>query len=80
ADEHLLAMFDAVLARVHQAVWSRSTFLSCLQHNHVAMELANTAPGRDLADITVLTRNPRGLRRLRERIGAAAPTTEGAGP
>ncbi len=80
ADEHLLAMFDAGLARVHQAVWSRSTFLSCLQHNHVAMELANTAPQRDLADITVLTRNPRGLRRLRERTGAAAPTTEGAAP
>lgn len=80
ADEHLLAMFDAGLTRVHQAVWSRSTFLSCLQHNHVAMELANTAPARDLTDITVLTRNPRGLRRLRERTGAAAPTAEGAGP
>lgn len=79
ADEHLLAMFDAGLARVHQAVWSRSTFLSCLQHNHVAMELVNTAPDRDLSDITVLSRNPRGLRRLRERTGAAAPTTEGAG-
>jgi HTH-type transcriptional regulator, sugar sensing transcriptional regulator len=80
ADEHLLAMFDAGLARVHQAVWSRSTFLSCLQHNHVAMELVNTAPERDLANITILARNPRGLQRLRERTGGTAPLNEGAGP
>lgn len=72
AEEHLLALFDDALARVHQAVWSRSTFLSCLHHNHVAMELLHTAwRGRDslsgsdaLVGISLLSSRPPGLRRL----------------
>lgn len=87
ADEHLLALFDPELSAVHQAVWSRSTFLSCLHHNHVAMELLHTAwRGRDslagseaLVGISLLSSRPPGLRRLQARIGsnaAAAPDGE----
>lgn len=68
AEEHLLALFDADLAQVKQAVWSRSAFLSCLQHNHVAMELLVTAGDRagiGLANISLLASNPPGLSRLR---------------
>lgn len=86
ADEHLLAMFSDDLRRVHQAVWSRSTFLSCLQHNHLAMEIMVTAhreAGRrspreadrelaGLADISLLNSEARGLRRLRERFQQSA--------
>ena len=81
ADEHLLALFDPALTRVHQAVWSRSSFLSCLHHNHVAMELLVTAQRNpaascgDLSDITVLSRNPRGLRRLRARVAVNTADT-----
>jgi len=84
ADEHLLALFDASLADIHQAVWSRSTFLSCLHHNHVAMELLHTAwrgrgslSGSDaLVGISLLSSRPPGLRRLQERTGANATTDD----
>jgi hypothetical protein len=81
ADEHLLALFDAGLRRVHQAVWSRSTFLSCLHHNHVAMELDVTARAADvpLVDTSLLRRAPRGLHRLRERFGSAGAGPDGDG-
>ena len=80
AEEHLLALFDASLANVLQAVWSRSTFLSCLHHNHVAMDLLHTAwkgrgplAGADsLVGISLLSSRPPGLRRLQERTGGAA--------
>lgn len=73
ADEHLLAMFDPALTTVRQAVWSRSAFLSCLHHNHVAMELLVTADGR-LADVSLLTSNPPGLARLRRGAGEGDPS------
>jgi sugar-specific transcriptional regulator TrmB len=75
ADEHLLALFDHRLERVRQAVWSRSAFLSCMQHNHVAMEILVTADGRidgPLADITLLASSPPGLDRLRRRSDGTA--------
>jgi len=77
ANEHLLAMFDAKLAHVRQAVWSRSAFLSCLHHNHVAMELLVTVGGRPrgtLADITLLASSPPGLARLRHVADEGDPT------
>lgn len=84
AEEHLLALFDESLARVHQAVWSRSTFLSCLHHNHVAMELLHTAwkdrgslVGADaLVGISLLSSRPSGLRRLQELTGLSPAGTE----
>ncbi len=83
ADEHLLALFDADMQQVHQAVWSRSTFLSCLQHNHLAMELTVTAYGSarpasasaadeafaDLMDVSLLNHRPAGLQKLQRRFG-----------
>lgn len=38
--EHLLALLDAGLQRVHQAVWSRSVYLSCILHAGRMSELA----------------------------------------
>jgi sugar-specific transcriptional regulator TrmB len=78
ADEHLLALFDVSLANVLQAVWSRSTFLSCLHHNHVAMELLHAAwrergslaTSDALVGISLLSSRPPGLRRLWERTAA----------
>ena len=81
AEEHLLALLDGSLGRVHQAVWSRSPFLSCLHHNRVAMELLHTAwkgrgslSGADaLVGISLLSSRPPGLRRLRESTGGDPP-------
>jgi hypothetical protein len=80
AEEHLLALLDASLSNVHQAVWSRSPFLSCVSHNHVAMELLHTAwrergslAGSDaLIGISLLSSRPPGLHRLHERAGRAS--------
>ena len=72
--EHLLALLAPDLQSVHQAVWSGSAFLSCLQHNHLAMELLVAARDNDrgaerpLAGITVLAADPPGLRRLRAQV------------
>ncbi len=82
AEEHLLAFFDATLAKVLQAVWSRSAFLSCLHHNHVAMEILHTAwkgrgslAGADsLVGISLLSSRPAGLRRLQDLAGGAIPS------
>jgi sugar-specific transcriptional regulator TrmB len=75
AEEHLVALLDPSLSHVRQAVWSRSAFLSCVSHNHVAMELLHTAwrergslSGSDaLVGISLLASRPSGLRRLQER-------------
>jgi predicted transcriptional regulator len=83
AEEHLLALFTDDLERVHQAVWSRSTFLSCLHHNHLAMEhlvtlysatretslAAADAAFQTHLDLPILHAQPQGLARLRERYG-----------
>jgi hypothetical protein len=76
--EHLLALLPADLDQVHQAVWSGSAFLSCLQHNHLSMELMLAAragggvggvegTNDDLSGITVLASEPEGLRRCARR-------------
>ena len=70
ADEHLLALFDGSLSSARQSVWSRSTFLSCLHHNRLAMELLHTAwkgRGDTLVGISLLSARPPGLRRLQEQ-------------
>lgn len=40
ASEHLLSMFSRSTGAVHQAIWSNSPYLSCLQHNNLSMEVA----------------------------------------
>jgi len=71
AEEHLLALFAADMASVHQAVCSNSTFLSCMQHNHLASELLVTAPasGLDPSAVRLTTANVPGFATLSERYG-----------
>lgn len=67
AEEHLLALLDDGLSEVRQAVWSRSAFLSCLQHNRVAMDLLQTAwkgRGEALVGLSLVSARPPGLARL----------------
>jgi hypothetical protein len=77
AREHLLALFTRDLGAVHQAVWSRSEFLSCLQHNHLACEFYATAletlaqddPLRaEIQALSLLRSEPAGLGSLRRRL------------
>lgn len=80
AEEHLLALLGSSLDQVRQAVWSRSAFLSCVQHSHVAMELLHTAwrergsqaASGALVGISLLSSRPPGLRRLRAQGGGPA--------
>ncbi|MBK8165002.1 MAG: TrmB family transcriptional regulator [bacterium] len=79
--EHLLALLSADLQQVHQAVWSGSAFLSCLHHNHLAMEMlvaARRAGGTEgrLDGITVLAADPPGLRRLRAQVTGGVDAAE----
>jgi hypothetical protein len=79
--EHLLALLSPDLGQVHQAVWSGSAFLSCLHHNHLAMELlvAVRGPGGGAANldgITVLAADPPGLRRLRAQVAGGPARDE----
>jgi HTH-type transcriptional regulator, sugar sensing transcriptional regulator len=92
AEEHLLGLFDRDMTSVHQAVWSRSTFLSCMHHNHVAMEIMSTAwesgHFRSLAEaernlgevgrISLLRLKPPGLRRLQARFTRSSIETGGS--
>lgn len=73
---HLLALFDSDLRDVHQGVFSRSPFLSCMQHNHLANEIRLTAmrghaqlrPGSSLDALSILVADPPGLHALRRRL------------
>jgi hypothetical protein len=62
---------------VHQAIWSNSTFLSCLQYNalHVELELTEITRGggmRSALEPLSLTRlRPPGFLKLNERYGEA---------
>lgn len=84
--EHLLALLSPDLGQVHQAVWSGSAFLSCLHHNHLAMELLVAARGDagaaacGLDGITVLAADPPGLRRLRAQVAGAGAPASGRDP
>lgn len=70
ASEYLIALLSPDGTRVHQAIWSASPFLACMQHNHLACELMLTAapdPG-PLKEISLLRADPPGLKALRERL------------
>lgn len=78
AEEHLLSMFNDDLSVVHQAVWSASNYLSCLQHNAIAMEyLVMTSVrqtglsdlGREAAAVLLGRANPLGLQKLNHQFG-----------
>ncbi len=74
AEEHLVALLSQECDAVHQAIWSRSTFLSCMQHNSIAAELqlaeqrhrdVDSDIATDFANISLLLAAPPGLETLR---------------
>jgi sugar-specific transcriptional regulator TrmB len=77
AREHIHALLSHELARVFQAVWSNSIFLSCLAHNAVAGELQferrDEDTGRRFKPITLLTAKPPGLADLASTYGGSMP-------
>lgn len=82
AEAHLLALFASDMQSVHQAVCSDSTFLSCMQHNHLASELLMTTqqqtpssrtPELAPASLRLTTSGVPGFARLAERFGPRPP-------
>jgi sugar-specific transcriptional regulator TrmB len=79
--EHLLGLLAKDMESVHEAVWSSSDFLSCMQHNHLVAELLAIGPrsrysgpaddvGEFLDSITLTRFRPPGLEALIQRYGA----------
>ncbi len=79
--EHVLGLLSMDMESVHEAVWSSSNFLSCMQHNHLLADLLAIGPrsrykgpADDVAEVVdsiTLTRfRPPGLRMLIEQYGA----------
>ncbi|MBI1212578.1 MAG: TrmB family transcriptional regulator [Alphaproteobacteria bacterium] len=78
AEQYMLALLTKGAEAVHQAIWSNSTFLSCLQHNGLASELILTeAQHKGAAKLTALEKlsltrsNSPGFQRLLQRYGDA---------
>ncbi len=78
SEEHLLGLLAKDMEKVHEAVWSSSTFLSCMHHNNVAAEILFTilksenpalyASFEDKLDrISLLAFRPSGLKTLNNR-------------
>jgi len=78
--EHLLGLLAMDMEAVHEAVWSSSTFLSCMQHNNLAGELTTigpvsrySGPADDVAqvlnNISLMQFRPPGLETLIRRYG-----------
>ena len=84
SEEHLLGLLSRDMENVHEAVWSNSTFLSCMHHNNLAGEIRWTIhrsdPGdleaageEDLDRITLLEFRPPGLQTLLRRYHPSSP-------
>jgi sugar-specific transcriptional regulator TrmB len=77
-DQFLIALLSKDAQAVHQAVWSNSTFLSCLQYNALHGEIVSTdmrlnRRGDSTLEALSLTRlKPQGFQKLNERYGEAA--------
>jgi predicted DNA-binding transcriptional regulator len=78
--EHLLGLLAMDMETVHEAVWSSSNFLSCMQHNNLAAELVAigpssrySGPSDDVAEvlnnISLMQFRPPGLKTLIRRYG-----------
>jgi len=78
--EHLLGLLSRDMESVHEAVWSNSTFLSCMQHNHLLADIIASGPRSsysgpaedidEVLDAIMLSQlRPPGLRKLIERCG-----------
>ncbi len=85
-EEHLLSLLSCDMQSVHEAVWSNSAFLSCMQHNNIASELRYTqllaehGDAKDkLAPLSLLNFRPTGLETLLGHYGAAGrPASQAA--
>jgi sugar-specific transcriptional regulator TrmB len=79
ADEFLTALLSHDVSSVHQALWSSSTFLSCLQYNALHVEIVLTAfkdmgraDGRVIEGLSLTRLKPAGFEKLKERYGDGA--------
>ncbi|MEK7316842.1 MAG: TrmB family transcriptional regulator, partial [Candidatus Eisenbacteria bacterium] len=72
AGEHLQALFDRPCKALHQAIWSNSPFLSCIEHSHFVAEMISQRIGAagvatadpiatKLARLSLTRLKPRGL-------------------
>ena len=83
AEQYMLALLAKDARNVHQAIWSNSTFLSCLQHNGLASELMLTeslqqergAPATQMEKLSLTRSKSPGFQRLIERC-AEAPSAK----
>jgi sugar-specific transcriptional regulator TrmB len=75
--EHLLALASRDLTQIHQAIWSNSAFIACVQYNqlwcefaatrHFEREEAQVAPDDRLARYSLATAKPPGIEQLMRR-------------
>ena len=78
AEQFMLALLTKDAESIHQAIWSNSTFLSCLQHNGLASELILTEAQRKgetkltpMEKLSLTRSNSPGFRRLLQRYADA---------
>lgn len=74
-----MCMFLRHTGKVHQAIWSNSPYLSCIQHNHLSMEIAiKSLPeedqnkliyGQNIREVLLSEANPPGLRHMIASVG-----------
>jgi sugar-specific transcriptional regulator TrmB len=79
-DQFMHALLSQDASSVHQALWSNSTFMSCLQYNALHGEIvlteaqnAGRGPVSPLEGLSLTQLKPLGFRKLNERYGEAAP-------
>jgi len=77
-DQFMTALLSKDAKSVHQAIWSNSTFLSCLQYNALHVELVLTdmltrsgAAASPLETLSLTRLKPPGFQKLNERYGEA---------
>ncbi|MCK5115923.1 MAG: TrmB family transcriptional regulator [Candidatus Aegiribacteria sp.] len=86
SEEYLLGLLTRDMTSVHEAVWSNSTFLSCIHHNNVASEILFTgiksehpalydAFEEGFNHISLLKFHPSGLETLRQRYKSSPKTS-----
>jgi len=86
--EHLLGLLAKDMESVHEAIWSSSTFLSCMQHNNLAAELTAIGPvsryagpaddvAQVLNNISLMQFRPPGLETLIRRYGPGSAPGHG---
>lgn len=79
-DQFMHALLSQDVSSVHQALWSSSTFMSCLQYNALYNEIllveaqnAGRGAASALGPLSLTQLKPLGFRKLNERYGEAAP-------